>query len=93
VSNIIIPSTADATVTDQHGNRSEVRGLALSDEQAKILREYKKKVLLPLGLREALFCGSCGNASLEDGCKSFVTDSDIGIFCRCTMRHYKGQTF
>ena len=93
MANLIIPVGAGATVTDEQGNRSDVQAVQLSDEQATILREYKKKVLLPLGLKEALFCNQCGHATMEDGCKSFVTDSDIGIFCRCTMRHYKGQSF
>jgi len=93
VSNIIIPDTVEGTVTDQHGETTSVPALMLSDEQARILREYKKKILLPLGLREALFCQTCGNATPEDGCKAFVTDSQIGIICRCTQRLYLGQTF
>lgn len=80
-------------MTDPRGETTSVPALMLSDEQATLLREYKKKVLLPLGLREALFCNSCGNATLEDGCKSFVTNDQIGIICRCTQRLYLGQTF
>lgn len=93
MANIIIPVGAEGTVTDERGETTNVRAVTLTDAQAKLLREYKKQILIPLGLKEALFCESCGHGSLEDGCKSFVTNEQIGIICRCTMRVFKGQTF
>lgn len=93
MSNIIIPDTIEGTVTDPRGETRSVPAKLLTEEQARILRLYKKQVLAPLGLREALFCNHCGNTTLEDGCKAFVTDSEIGIICRCTQRIFFGQTF
>jgi hypothetical protein len=93
MSNIILTDKVEGTVTDQFGTTTSVPVVKLTDEQAALMREYKKKILSPLGLREALFCNSCGHATMEDGCKAFVTDSQIGVICRCTQRLYLGQSF
>ena len=64
----------------------------LSDDEARTMRQYKK-LLLRYGLREALFCNGCWNGDRADGCKAHVTDSQILIQCRCTVRFFQGQTF
>lgn len=72
----------------------------LTDEEAKLLREYKK-FLQRHDLREAVFCNACAMVSdiglarhgQPHGCEAFVTPTDIMIRCRCRQRFYRGQTF
>lgn len=75
------------------GNPAQVPTLILTTEQAQIMREYKKKVLGPLGLREALYCGECWNQTRADGCDASVTDAQIVIRCRCKLRFFQGVTY
>lgn len=65
----------------------------LTSEQARIMREYKKKVLLPLGLKETLYCQSCWEHNLSHGLEAHVTDNNILLRCRCCMRVYQGPTY
>jgi len=67
--------------------------IILSAEQARIMREYKKKVLGPLGLKEALYCDSCWEHDLSHGCNANVTDNQIAIVCRCQIRFFQGPTY
>lgn len=62
----------------------------LTPDQARIMREYKKKVLLPLGLKEALYCDSCWGHDLSHGLEAYVTDHQIVLRCRCQLRFYGG---
>jgi hypothetical protein len=93
MSNLIIPGATSGGTITENGETRDIKTVMLSSEQALLMREYRKKVLMPLGLQEAVFCAECERASREDGCKSFVTDSQIGIICRCTQRLYLGQSF
>lgn len=100
MSTIIIPGNTDAaspqagraTVMGRDGQMYNVTPIELSHDEALILRQYKK-FLRRHGLREALYCQSCWNGDRHDGCEAHVTDSEIGIACRCRLRHYHGQTF
>jgi len=64
----------------------------LSPEDAKLLRTYKK-FLNRHGYKEALYCSRCWEQNLSHGCEAHVTDTDIGIRCRCRFTYFKGQTF
>jgi len=64
----------------------------LTAEEAALLRQYKK-FLAARGLREALYCNDCWSGDREDGCKAFVTDNQVGIFCRCRMRVHLGASY
>ena len=86
----------DKTTTQLVGPDGSVVNLPtviLSDEEARLLRTYKK-FLARHGLREALYCNNCWNKSEQDLCSpAFVTNAKIGIACRCRNRYYQGQTF
>lgn len=81
-----------STIVAPDGTVASRPTIMLTDTEAELLRTYKKFLMLH-GLQEALFCAQCGHASREDGCKSFVQDSQILIECRCKVRLYLGQTF
>lgn len=74
------------------GTIANVPTVKISDTDAALLRKYKK-LLLKYRLREALYCQDCWNGSRHDGCEAHVTDSDILIKCRCTVRVHLGQSF
>ena len=67
--------------------------LVLTDEEARLLRTYKK-FLLKYHLREALYCQDCWDgSSTQDGCRAFVTADQILIECRCKMRFHQGAAY
>lgn len=92
MSNIIIPEGSGTVIGPDDKSVETVPTREISFEDAKLLREYKK-FLLKMGLREALYCQHCWGHSLSDGCEAHVTDQDILIRCRCTMRFYKGTSY
>ena len=59
-------------------------------EAAEVFRRYRKEVLLPLGLKEALRCMDCYERNQLDGTKAHVTTSALSITCRCQHRHNTG---
>ena len=63
----------------------------LSDEAASLLR-LNKKVLIDLGLKQALRCNACFALNLMDGCDTQVTTNSIVIRCRCSTRTYHGMS-
>jgi ligand-binding sensor protein len=63
----------------------------LSDEDARLLRTYKK-FLLHFGLKEAMYCNSCYESNREHGMEAFVTDQRILFRCRCRSLFYEGPT-
>lgn len=63
----------------------------LSEGAARLLRVYKK-VLIELGLKEALRCNACFALDQPDGCEVRVTDQSVRILCRCSDRRYQGMT-
>ena len=74
------------------GNVAVLPTVILSDEDARLLRTYKK-FLERHGLRDALYCNDCWSGEREDGVKAFVTPNQIGMHCRCKMRFFNGMTF
>lgn len=85
-------SDTTGTIVQPDGSLAEKPVTALSSEEAALLRLYKK-FLQQHGLREALYCSACWDGSREDGCRAYVTDSQILIECRCAMRFHQGQSF
>lgn len=79
-------------VLDANGEVANKPAVVLTTEEAELLRRYKK-FLMAHGLAEALYCKSCWEGDRHDGCKAFVTNSQILIECRCKMRFHQGQTF
>lgn len=69
-----------------------MREKILAQGDAELLRKYKK-FLIKYGLKEALYCQKCSVAGRDEGLRAFVTDSRIGMICRCTARHYNGATY
>lgn len=65
--------------------------IMLTDEEAKLLRAYKK-FLLTHDLREAVYCQRCWSKDLSDGTQFFVTPDKILIKCRCAERMYLGAS-
>ena len=67
--------------------------MRLSMDAARLLRNYKK-VLLALGMKEALRCNACYelHGANSDGCDASVTDASIRIDCRCTKRRFIGSS-
>ena len=65
--------------------------LLMSLEDAKLLRAYKKFLLIN-GLKEALYCVRCFEGMRSDGTEAFVTADQILIRCRCRRLYYDGQT-
>lgn len=68
-----------------------VADVLMSEDEARLLRLYKK-VLLGLGLREALHCNVCFKSETRDGCNASVTTNHIEIRCRCANRRFRGLT-
>lgn len=93
MSNIIIPGGPSATVMGPDDKTVQTVGTEEIDfVEAKLLRDYKK-FLMKHDLREALYCNRCWQHDLSDGTEAHVTDSDILIKCRCTLRHYRGTSY
>ncbi len=80
------------TLVAPDGSAAVQNTVILTTEEAELLRTYKK-FLAARGLREALYCNTCWEGQLADGCEAHVTNSQILIKCRCTSRFYQGQTF
>lgn len=74
------------------GQPATVPTVLLDAEDVRVLRAYKK-VLMKLGLREALYCQDCWNHQLADGLEAHVTDSQVIFRCRCKLRFYSGQSY
>lgn len=87
-----MPEHTTGTILGPNGEPVTIPTVLLSNEDARLLREYKK-FLERYGLREALYCTNCWNNSLHDGCEAFVTGGQIAIKCRCKLRFYQGSTF
>jgi hypothetical protein len=79
------------TIVTPEGEVATKPTVLLTTEEAELLRQYKK-FLGKRNLREALYCQDCWNHNLEDGCRAFVTSSQILIECRCKMRFFQGAT-
>jgi hypothetical protein len=81
------------TLTDAAGHETvEQRpAIALSKEEASMLRDYKK-FLMKYGLREALYCREC-DATTHSGTEAWVTDAQIVVLCRHRQLVYFGQTY
>lgn len=81
------------TLVDASGAVINRPTVILSQEEADLLRRYKK-FLLKRGLREALYCTSCWNGNLADGIsEAFVTDAQILLKCNHRMLFFQGQSF
>lgn len=80
------------TILGPDGQPATVPTIRLSTEEAELLRKYKK-FLLNRGLREALYCNTCFEGNQSDGCEAHVTDGNILIRCRCTVRLFMGLTY
>ena len=84
--------TATAQIIGPDGEVATKPTRLLSSEDAELLRRYKK-FLVAHGLREALYCDTCWDRQLSDGCKAFVTNEQIVIECRCAVRYHRGATY
>lgn len=87
-----IASQTTAEIVGPDGELLTKPTTVLTQEDADLLRKYKK-FLDARGLREALYCKACWDGDRHDGCKAFVTDSQIAIECRCSLRFYQGQSY
>jgi hypothetical protein len=79
------------TILEADGSIANCPTAVFSPREATLLRAYKK-LLAKYHLREALYCNDCFEGDLSDGCRAFVTETQIGIKCRCKMRVFQGQT-
>lgn len=85
-------NTTESVIVAPDGSLSQIPTIVISDEDAKLLREYKK-FLQRQGLREALYCQHCWTGQRHDGCEAYVTASQIVIKCRCRNRFYHGASY
>lgn len=92
MSNIIIPGAEGTVMGPDDLTVQKVGTQEIDFDEAVLLRAYKK-FLQKHELREALYCNRCWGHNLADGCEAHVTDSDIMIKCRCTLRHHKGSSY
>lgn len=81
-----------ARILNPDGTVANVANVPITGADAMLLRQYKK-FLQRMGLREALYCNDCWNGDRHDGCDAAVTDNQIIIKCRCTVRSHFGMTF
>lgn len=91
---LLKPNTdiVNGTIVTPDGAIANRPTVMLSDDDATLLRAYKK-LLQKYRLREALYCNDCWTGDRHDGCTAHVTDSNIGVICRCKTRLYLGQSF
>ena len=69
-----------------------VAQITLSEDAARLLRLYDR-VLIGLGLKEALHCNICYEINpAESGCDAMISVMAIRIRCRCSDRTYHGIT-
>ncbi|MGH7177865.1 MAG: hypothetical protein ACREJC_10825 [Tepidisphaeraceae bacterium] len=74
------------------GSTGDLARMTLSRESAALLRDYKRRVLEGLNLREMLRCNACFELGQPDGCEAQVLTNSIRIRCRCTERTYVGSS-
>lgn len=82
----------DTTILAPDGRVATLPTTILEPFEAELLRQYKK-FLERHGLQEALYCRACWNGERADGCKAFVTSTQISIQCRCRHRFFQGQAY
>lgn len=92
MANLNTTPTTESIILAPDGSLSEIPTVYISDEDARLLREYKK-FLQKHGLREALYCNNCWGGQRHDGCEAHVTTGAVLIKCRCRIRVHQGQTF
>lgn len=85
------PEPVAASLVAKPMENADVGEVRLSTGAAYVLRQYKK-VLLDLGLKEALRCNACYSNGQSDGCEAQVLSQSIHISCRCSHRVYVGLT-
>jgi hypothetical protein len=85
-------NTTTGTILTPSGEIAQKPTMLLSDDDARLLREYKK-FLQRHGLRETLYCNTCFEGNLNDGLRAFVTDGQILFECRHRMLFHQGQSF
>lgn len=86
------PEQVAGTILGPDGAPAAMTTVLFSAEEAATFRAYKK-LLQRHGLKEALFCQTCSEGNLGDGCEAHVTSSQILVKCRCRQRFYQGQSF
>ena len=87
-------TTGTVDLYDAFGNKigeEQKPTVILTVDEARTLRAYKN-FLLKYGLREALYCNTCGMSTTADGMRSFVRPNQIGMICRHRMLFYQGYT-
>ena len=81
------------TLYDANGTPTELPHEPLSDDELKLLHEYKR-FLAKRGYREAVYCNRCWDRSLDDGTEFKVQTSGLTveaiIRCRCRTAYGKG---
>ena len=93
MANVVVPKhNGVSTLVTPDGEVAIKANVPISFDDANLLRSYKK-LLMRLGLREALYCQSCWNSSQHDGCRAHVTDTSILIECRCKTRFFQGASY
>lgn len=80
-------------ILDSTGRLASFRDRQFSQSDAELLRHYKATFLVRHGYKEKLWCQKCSEIGQEEGVRAFVTDQKIGMTCRCSARHYNGQTY
>lgn len=94
--NIIIP-TGQALIetTDAAGNpvRTPVEQQTLSMDEAKLLREFKKRILQKYGLAYRMDCRVCMAAGKDSEVEGGVMPDRIALACKHRMLTYLGETF
>lgn len=83
----------ETILVDVNGNMAPRYEEPLTVGQAQLLRDYRARVLLPLGIVEATYCELCeDNPTLEyHGTTLRCGINQIHYECRHAVRHYQGS--
>lgn len=93
MSHLILPPDDLMTIVAPDGSVTVTPTVRLSDDEARVFREYKK-LKLKYGFREYNRCNTCFESDdRPDGMKGHVTDSEIVLECRCRVLLYRGQSY
>lgn len=81
------------TLYDRNGEPTDLPHEPLSDDELRLLLEYKK-FLSAHGYREAVYCNRCWTNNIADGTEFRVQTSGLTveaiIRCRCRTAYGKG---
>lgn len=68
----------------------QVPTVNMTDDESKVLRQYRR-FMIDRHVKEALYCQTCWDRNLYDGCRATVSDGAIDIICRHVHLRHRGR--